>query len=278
MPFQYLSERLDGQILSAGYLNALSENIDYVYAAATMRNMPFQGYANLVIGTVNVNTVRWYFRWRTGFNYLHYLISAQGSLDYLRIKVQTSGSSVVTLFADGTPPGGPQTFSGVVDSSMLLDGHWYGLWVEADFLDEDNTIRIDRLIFSDSNSFGTQSSANYTAPPIWARGDTVSASDINKYKTALDAAHALLGNERILMPVRRNNTQDRGFQMIHRWRWLHYVGSGELVDVQNGNNNIALSGSSTARRVYDLWTADWMYPGLRYVVKDVDFAVEDYES
>src|SRR5690606_17500004 len=128
-----------------------------------------------------------------------------------------------------------------------------------------------------STSFGTSTASAYSAPPTWVRGETVSAADINLYKTALDAAHGLLGDDQFNFAVRQNNTEDRGFFFQNRYRWLHYQGDGEIVDPSGTGETVTISGDGTNIVAYDLFNVSWLTQGVRYEVKDCVFACEDFD-
>jgi len=272
MAFQYLPDRVTGDILSASYLNALTQNTEYLYGAAKGRNFPFQGYSHVDF-TIDASKVYWYIRHRRF--YLYYKMAVDADLDYIRIKV-SDGTTTTTLFANETP-GSTHTFEAFIDVSNLTAGLWYKIWVEADWMSGDNQLVVSRLVEVGTSSFTTATEPSYAVPPQWFRGDTVSAANMNLYKTALDACHALLGDERMTIATRQNNSEDRGYFFVNRHRWLHFIGTGQLRDVDDNEAAVVLTGDGTNVQVYDLLTIDWLVPGLLYRVDTCLIAAEDYE-
>lgn len=276
MSYTPLANCYDGQLLGAGYLNSLSRNAAWLYGAANAANMPFQGYRNTSIAEMDDTTVQWLLRRR--LRYLHFRVSVGAALDHIRLCAKREVTTHV-LYED-TSPGATQTFNGVVDmdATALSVGGWYRFWWEIKFDSGSHLIAIRALAESDKNSLGTSSSGSYVVPQQWARGDTVSAANLNKYKGALDAAHGLLGDDRFVWAVRQNNTEDRGYFLNNTWRWLHYVGTGNIVDAADVGEDVTLTGSGLTVQTYDLQSVDWLTPGMLYEVKDAMFAVEDYEA
>jgi hypothetical protein len=274
MPFQELAPRTSGQILGASYLNALSENVEWVFGAAQAINMPFQGY-RIDIDDITATEVYWYIRHR--HRYLHYWVQVDDPLDHIRFKASLpDGSGGVTLWSDETPGGDADWDTYVDTDGVLTVGTWYKLWWEIEFDSGVNSIWINYMAEGDSTSFGTETAAGYSVPPQWERGDTVSHTNMNLYKTALDSARTQLGDEMWNVPIIRNNTEDRGFFFNNRHRWLHYIGDGEIVDPSGAGETVDISGDGTSVVVYDLFAVEWMAEGVAYEVKDVIMACEDY--
>jgi len=274
--FEQLADRNTGEILTASYLNALSENVAHVWGGAMGINMPFQGYRNNSVGSIDSDSCQWLIRHR--LRYVHYKVNVTDPLDYIRLKY-TDGTDTITIFANETP-GATQAFDSYVDTDGLglTTGTWYKAYFEIAFVSGSNWITISELCESDSTSFGTDTAESYTPPPQWSRGNAVTTTKINKYKTALDAAHSYLVNQQMAWAARENNTEDRGFFIRNRWRWLHYVGNGEIVDPSGAGTTTEITGSGTEVQVYDLYSTDWMAQGMLYEVKDCTFAVEDYSA
>jgi hypothetical protein len=219
--------------------------------------------------------VYWYVRHRQ--RYFHYSVNVDDPLDHIRLKAD-DGSGAITLWSDESP-GMTQSWTSYVDTDSVLDvGTWYKIWWEIDFDSGVNSIWINYMAECDATSFGTETNAGYSAPPTWDRGDTVSHTNMNLYKTGLDACRSQMGDEQWTVPIRLNNTQDRGYSLYHRQRWLHYVGDGEIVDASGVGDTVQISGDSTNVQVYDLLSVDWLAEGSLYEVKDCLFACEDYEA
>lgn len=118
----------------------------------------------------------------------------------------------------------------------------------------------------------------YTVPPQWAHGDYPTAANVNKFKTALDAVHDIVGDVQLNYPCITNLTVDKGYYFVHQYRWLHYRGDGEITDPAGAGDTVTISGDGNNFLVYDLLQVDWIYPGKLYEVKDVTMAAEDSEA
>lgn len=275
MSYTPLANRQNGQLLGAGYLNSLSRNAAWLYGAANAANMPFQGYRNSSVSEIDDTDVQWLLRHR--LRYLHYRVSVGAALDHIRLCAKREITTHV-LYEDTSPVG--HSFNGVVDlnATALALGSWYRFWWEIKFDSGLSGITVHALAECDASTLGTSSAGSYAAPQQWARGDSVSAANLNKYKGALDAARGLLGDERFVWAVRQNNTEDRGYFFNNTWRWLHYIGTGNIVDAADVGEDVTLTGDGLTVQTYDLQGVDWLTPGMLYEVKDVMFAVEDYEA
>jgi hypothetical protein len=101
----------------------------------------------------------------------------------------------------------------------------------------------------------------YDVPRQWVRGDAVTAARMNKYSDSLNAIEVLsefVGGSRMAMYPQVSGTLF-SFQHVHRW--LHFNGTGEIVDPG----------------VYDLDKVSWLYYGGYYRVEGSDWAFEDFE-
>jgi len=220
----------------------------------------------------------WMIRHR--YTYLHYKVVVTEPLDHFRLKATGPGGTTNLIVNDS--PGTTETFQGALDVSGLLTlGAWYGLYFEIDF--EGTTtaanIFIQRLWESDATSVEPAPAAGaYAVPPEWEQNYTVSAADMNKYKSALDAARSQVSDQAFNLAVRRNDTQDRGFWFVHRHRWLHHVGDGEIVDPSGAGEAVEISGVEGQFSVFDLYSVPWLTEGTLYNVKDANYAVEDYDA
>jgi hypothetical protein len=273
MAFQSLPQLVDGQFLSASYLNTLGDNVAHLYGAAHARNMPFQGFSDALRGDMDASDCLWYFRMRAGLNYLHYEISVGADMDYLRIKVDDFSANT-TLFANETP-GATHSFVGTAGTSALVADRWYRMWVELDFITGESDILVKMLVLADNPTFGARTPSAYTTPVNWSAGAPVPAANINRYKTGLDAAHELIGGVRVLQPVRQNNTEDRGYFLWHQYRWLVYIGDGTINGPNGVAEDIALTGDGGNMVVYDLANVEWLSAGQLYEIEGCTVAMED---
>ena len=276
MPFQELAPRTSGQILGASYLNALSENVEWVFGAAQAVNMPFQGW-RADDDDITATEAAWYVRHR--LRYLHYSVDVNDPLDGIHLKASLpDGTGTVTLWEDNSPDAGDQNFQTYTDTDGdLTVGTWYKVWWELGFVGGNNGIWINYMAECDATAFDTETNAGYGVPPTWARGDTVSHTEMNAYKTALDAARTQTGDVQWNVLVMRNNTQDRGYFLLHRQRYLHHIGNGELLDPSGAGDAVALTGDGANVVAYDLLNVSWLAEGMLYEVKDVTFCCEDYD-
>lgn len=117
----------------------------------------------------------------------------------------------------------------------------------------------------------------YTVPARFAQADYPTAAKLTTYKDALDALSTQIGSAVYNVAVINNQTptKAKGYYFVHRLRYLHYRGSAEIVDPSGGNDGITLSGDANTWSVYDLRSANWIYLGRLYEVKDTDACYED---
>lgn len=120
---------------------------------------------------------------------------------------------------------------------------------------------------------------SYTPPKVWQHGDYPTAADLNKYKAGLDAVNVALGDYTInpAVAVRIGNVQ--GYYLIHRHRWLIYLGGGRIEDPSGVGETVTLTaGGGGNWASYDLSQIEWMVPGRLYQVEAVQCVFEDYEG
>jgi hypothetical protein len=117
----------------------------------------------------------------------------------------------------------------------------------------------------------------YVIPERWEQGEIPTAAKFNTWKDALDDIYANLGAAIYNVPVRKNTTpsNEKGYYLVHRLRYLHYRGSAEIVDPAGSNSAVTLSGTADTWSVYDLQSTAWLYLGKLYEVKDCDACYED---
>lgn len=117
----------------------------------------------------------------------------------------------------------------------------------------------------------------YSVPYQWSRGDDVTAARMNLYSDSIvhiyDASAWTGGS--IACPA---YNADDIHTLLNVWPFLHYNGSGELIDPDDATHTIALGDPETGETgVYDLRTVGWMYSGKTYRVTGCDWAAEDWE-
>jgi len=276
MTYETLADRVDDELLTATYLSALSRNTAHVYGMARQPNMAFQGYQGSIT-TMSKTTCTWLYRHYN--DYLHYNIAVGDDITYLRIKAcLVDDTGTVTLYSNADP-GATHSFDTYVDvSSNLTPGNWYKVWVELTYDDAgSHSTYVYLLAESDATSLGTSTASSYSAPEEWTDHEAVTHTKMNTYKTALDAAHSIAGDEKCVLLTRANNTSDGaggyrgGFWFVHRFRWLHFVGTQvEIVD-PNGTFDAVEETDSPV----DLYSVDWLADGAIYEVKDCIYCVED---
>lgn len=108
--------------------------------------------------------------------------------------------------------------------------------------------------------------------PNFSHGDTLSAAQVNQYKTAIDElASKMTGYS----PARLVKTGDTKTYIVHSKRWLRYNDNGSIESL-DGANTVSLSdpGPNAAFAFYDLDSLSWMAYGLGYYVINVDYAEE----
>jgi hypothetical protein len=116
----------------------------------------------------------------------------------------------------------------------------------------------------------------YAVPEQWTQGEYPTAAKINKYKDALDATYALLGDYGVNPAVSRRIGTVQGFYFVHRNRWLTYRDAGTLQDPGGVGEDVSLP--NTGNWVsYDLAQVEWLLPGKLYQVEGVLACWEDVD-
>lgn len=119
----------------------------------------------------------------------------------------------------------------------------------------------------------------YSVPDQWSRGDIPTAAKMNKYSDSLNAINSLATYTGGSVAVYAYNTDPeeiaRDFQHVHRW--LHYEGSGDIVDTTGVGDSVSLSTEGSTVGVYDLDSVSWLYYGAYYRIEGIDWAAEDWE-
>lgn len=118
----------------------------------------------------------------------------------------------------------------------------------------------------------------YAQPVQWTRGDAVTAAKMQKYSDSLNAINALAAYTGGSVAVFAPGVSGTIFTYQHAQRWLHYNGSGQIIDVNNDDNVVSLSDPADADwAVYDLDSIAWLYYGGYFRVEGVDWVAEDWE-
>jgi hypothetical protein len=99
MPFVTIPTVAAGSILSAGYLNSLSDNQEFLYGLANQANIPFNSFA-MSDQNFNADSAYWIMRHRN--RYLHYKVTGETGWEYARIfmngvKIAGQEGGAVTL-------------------------------------------------------------------------------------------------------------------------------------------------------------------------------------
>lgn len=113
---------------------------------------------------------------------------------------------------------------------------------------------------------------------MWEHGDYPTHTNINKYKSGLDAIYALLGDVQVNWPVARKINPVQGYYFMRRHRWLLYRGDGTIEDPTGAEDAVSISGDGSNWVTYDLSQIDWLPPGRIYQVQGVVACLEDFEG
>lgn len=117
---------------------------------------------------------------------------------------------------------------------------------------------------------------SYTAPEQWNHGEYPTAAKLNKYKTGLDAIHDQVGDVLINPFVTRRMGTVQGYYLVHRNRWLTYLGTGTIEDPNGVGEDVSLSTADNWAS-YDLSQVEWILPGTLFQVQGVLACWEDVE-
>ena len=82
MPYTTIPTATDGAVLSAAYLNTLSDNQEYLHGLANRANAPFNSYEQ-DDGNLDETEMIWFGRHRC--RYFHYKAHCEDDADYIRI-------------------------------------------------------------------------------------------------------------------------------------------------------------------------------------------------
>lgn len=127
--------------------------------------------------------------------------------------------------------------------------------------------------------------AGWVALPTWAHGDYVygdsTAKQVATLKTDLELLQAVATYHNIPCVSQRAG-DDWRFYMRRRYRWLHYrnaAGESPKIgyDYAGETQEASLPDAESAWQVYDLESAEGLWPGTEYLLAGVTYALEDVE-
>ena len=111
--------------------------------------------------------------------------------------------------------------------------------------------------------------------PVFSHGQKPTASNMNAFKTVLDAANAALSGGTIQLPAVHQS--ESAFGLLHCYRYLHFASTGTLTDIQGVYPDVSLSEDSDGHGVLDLDSLGWLNYGRPYEVTGVTWCQEDWE-
>lgn len=121
--------------------------------------------------------------------------------------------------------------------------------------------------------------AIYSPPPHWQHGDQPTAGAMNLYSQDIISIYGVYGPVSFNVAIRSIRLEEfelRGpeyYTFLHRYRWLHYLGDGEISSMDGTNTN-NLADTAGAVKVFDMTTVDWLAYGELYKVSGLTFACE----
>ena len=130
MPYTTIPVISDGSILTAGHLNLLSANQEYLYGVSRQANLAFASFRQTTNDLDSADMI-WSIKHR--HQYLHYKISCQDASNTVHQRIFYGGVKVVQH------AGGSAGIQGYVDlHSFATLPNLRGAWVTATSYDEDN--------------------------------------------------------------------------------------------------------------------------------------------
>lgn len=217
----------------------------------------------------------------------------------LRAYHATTGEKLLATWemnAANAGPGETRRFAGVLDvtAAGFPHGETVRLWVDFERSTEPDFyggLWVDRLwqIADDNPTLST-----WQAIPTWTQPGYV--TDVDKLRNDLvrlkSAYQPLNFAQRAARPATPNGTgpYTEAFRAQRLHRWLHYIckpkdGAPNETDAQpmvtwdagGGEKSTSLP-AATTWGVFDLASQEGLYPGLLYSVKDVLYALEDFDA
>lgn len=123
----------------------------------------------------------------------------------------------------------------------------------------------------------------YSTPRQWAHGDTVNATEMNKYRDGLNEIYNVWAGKLLIpaVPVLwlgklgGDSSANYKYELMHKQRWLIYIGEGKLYSAdETQTTTLANSAGGTGTNVYDLEGVNWLSYGQRYIIKGVTVCME----
>lgn len=123
----------------------------------------------------------------------------------------------------------------------------------------------------------------YQAPKQWAHGDIPVASDMNKYSNSLNEIYSLYAGKALVpsVPVLwlghlgANSPSSYKYEIIHIYRWLIYVGEGNIYNAtETESTALPNTAGSAGTNFFDLNGVSWLAYSDRYIIKGVTVAME----
>lgn len=105
----------------------------------------------------------------------------------------------------------------------------------------------------------------------WVVGQLPTAALMNRYSTALNEAHALLGDSAI--NVVADKASEAVYYLVHTYRFLQFKSQGQIEDVAGVGASVGLT-ETTGQAVYDLDSISWLSYGMMYRVTGVTSCME----
>ena len=129
MSYTTIATKADGDILTASYLNTLSDNAEFLYGIANRANVPM---CTLRVSATDVDNsdAIWYFRHK--LRYLHYKISCAANPDHVRVFYAATSYYAASVLT-GT------SYTGYIDLNTLANlPKLLGAWVTATSYDNNS--------------------------------------------------------------------------------------------------------------------------------------------
>lgn len=113
-----------------------------------------------------------------------------------------------------------------------------------------------------------------TTVKTWVHGDRPTHTEMNAYGTALNEAHAKMGDVALMWLWPKGS--EATFTCLHTHRYLKFQSNGEIVDPTGASKSISISEDESGYGVYDLDQIKWLTYGSLYIVTGVSVCCEDW--
>lgn len=125
----------------------------------------------------------------------------------------------------------------------------------------------------------------YEILPRWEHGNTVAASELQKYSDSLDSIYDITGDYKLVSMVGYGEEngpygavrENSDLIFLHKYQWLYFQSDGEIVDLSETEDPTSLSESDDALTFFDLDSVPWLSYGQVYRVVGCTWACE-YEA